>query len=166
MCTQQGNGAIRNGMRQKAEKQIRDAAAAIGGRGPFRLDAVRAGAGLHPKIFDKTILDMERVGTILLEPLDESGPEAEETSGLVRRGDRIYVRFAFIDAPAVTPPAPEGPPAPVSPKPAPVDAVVVILQDLLPGEWEAFSGRCLTAEGKSPHEKIEEMIRRYLYTGS
>lgn len=151
-------------MRQKAEKQIRDAAAAIGGNGPFRLDAVRAGAGLHPKIFDKTIIDMERVGAIRLEPLDESVADAEDASGLVRHGDRIYVRFAFIDAPV--PLAKEAPAAPDTSKPAPVDAVVVILQDLLPGEWEAFSGRCLTAEGKSPHEKIADMIRRYLYTGS
>ena len=153
-------------MRQKAEKQIRDAAAAIGGNGPFRLDAVRAGAGLHPKIFDKTIIDMERVGAIRLEPLDERVADAEDASGLVRHGDRIYVRFAFIDAPAAASPATEASAIPDIPRPALVDAVVVILQDLLPGEWEAFSGRCLTAEGKSPHEKIVDMIRRYLYTGS
>lgn len=153
-------------MRQKAENQIRRATAAMGGPGPFRLDTVRAGAGLHPKIFDKTILDMERVGTITLEPLDESGLDTQDTGGLVRQDDRIYARFAFIDAPAAATPTPEAPPAPASLKPAPVDAIVVILQGLLPGEWEAFSGQCLTAEGKSPHEKIEEMIRRYLYTGS
>lgn len=155
-------------MRQKAEKQIRDAAATIGGNGPFRLDAVRTGAGLHPKIFDKTIIDMERVGSIRLEPLDESAADAEDASGLVRHGDRIYVRFAFIDTPtpAMAPHATEAPDAPHTPKPAPVDTVVVILQDLIPGEWEAFSGRCLTAEGKSPNEKIADMIRRYLYTGS
>lgn len=153
-------------MRQKAEKQIRDAAAAIGGNGLFRLDAVRTGAGLHPKIFDKTIIDMERVGSIRLEPLDESAADAEDASGLVRYGDRVYVRFAFIDTPAAAPPATEAADAPHTPKPAPIDTVVVILQDLIPGEWEAFSGRCLTAEGKSPSEKIADMIRRYLYTGS
>ena len=136
-------------MRQKAEKRIRDAAAAIGGSAPFRLDAVRAGAGLHPRVFDKTILDMARVGTILLEPLDESGPETEDSSGLVRRGDRIYVRFAFIDAPAPSPP--EAP-------------VAITLRGILPAEWKAFSDRCLKRDGKSPHEKIEEMIRRYLDT--
>lgn len=153
-------------MRQKAEKQIRDAAAAIGGNGPFRLDAVRTGAGLHPKIFDKTIIDMERVGSIRLEPLDERAADAEDASGLVRRGDRIYERFTFIDTPAVAPPAAAAPAVPDTKKPAPVDTVVVILQDLIPGEWEAFSGRCLTAEGKRPSEKIADMIRRYLYTGS
>jgi len=148
-------------MRQKAENRIRNAAAAMGG-GPFRLDAVRAGANLHPRIFDKTILDMARVGTITLEPLGEKGPDTQDTDGLVRQGERIYVRFTFMAAPATAAPAPPSPSADI--KPAPVDAIVVILQDLLPGEWEAFSGRCLTAEGKGPHEKIEEMIRRYLYT--
>lgn len=150
-------------MRRKAEKQIRDASARMG-QGPFRLDAVRAGAGLHPRVFDKTIIDMEQVGTITLEPL-EAG--CEETAGLVRRGDRVYVRFAFVTAPAPAPSAPEPPRAPADRKPAapaPIDAVVVILRNLLPGEWEAFSKSCRTRDGKSPHEKIEEMIRGYLYT--
>lgn len=147
-------------MRQKAERRIREAAARIG-EGPFRLDAVRAGAGLHPRVFDKTLLDMARLGDITLEPL-EAG--CAETAGLVRQGDRIYARFAF--APALENSTPEGPGAPTvetAPSPAPVDAVVVILRNLLPGEWEAFSDRCRTGEGKSPHEKIEEMIRSLLY---
>ncbi|WP_373500711.1 hypothetical protein [Desulfococcus sp.] len=150
-------------MRQKAEKRIREAAAGIG-CGPFRLDAVRAGAGLHPRVFDKTIIDMARVGAITLAPLEDG---CEETAGLVRRGDRIYARFDFAAAPGPAPSPPETNEAPAGskpPPPAPMDAVVVILRNLLPGEWEAFSDRCLTREGKSPHEKIEEMIRGHLYT--
>lgn len=149
-------------MRRKAERQIREAAARIG-KGPFRLDAVRAGAGLHPRVFDKTILDMARLGDITLEPL-EAG--CADTAGLVRQGERVYARFAFAPAPGPEQAAPEAPGAPTAaapPSPAPVDAVVVILRNLLPGEWEAFSDRCRTGEGKSPHEKIEEMIRSHLY---
>jgi hypothetical protein len=153
-------------MRRKAEKEIQRAASAVGGSGPFRLDVIRSEAGLHPKIFDKTILDMARVGTITLEPLEEDGAGPEATHGLVRHGDRIYARFAFTDAPVAAPPALENPTPPVKIRPAPVDAVVVILQNLLPGEWEAFSDRCRADGVKTPHEKIEEMIRQYLYGGS
>ena len=32
----------------------------------YRLDKVRINAGLYPKVFDKTILDMARLGTIIL----------------------------------------------------------------------------------------------------
>lgn len=145
-------------MRRKAERQIREVAARIG-KGPFRLDTVRAGADLHPRVFDKTILDMARLGDITLEPLE---PGCAETAGLVRQGDRIYARFAFAPAPK-SENTPLETPGAIPPSPAPVDAVVVILRNLLPGEWEAFSDRCRTEEGKSPHEKIEEMIRGHLY---
>jgi hypothetical protein len=150
-------------MRRKAENQIRKAAAEID-EGPYRLDAVRAGAGLHPKIFDKTIIDMERVGAIALEPLKEG--EDTDTAGLVRHGDRIYARFTFIDKPPIAATQPEVPGAAPRQRPDPADAVVVILGNLLPGEWAEFSDRCQARDGKGPHEKIEEMIRRYLYTGS
>jgi hypothetical protein len=105
---------------------------------------------------------MKRVGTITLEAMDEWSAVGEDTSGLVRRGGRIYVRFAFLDAPAVTPPPSKKPTTPTETRPAPVDAVVVILQNLLTGEWEAFSDRCRSDGIKTPHDKIEEMIRRYL----
>ncbi len=153
-------------MRRKAEQRIRAAAADIGGNGPYRLDEVRAGAGLHPKIFDKTIIDMERVGTITLEPLAADSADAAAAAGFVRSGDRIYARFRFVEGPSAAPAPPWAHEAARNAAPAPIDATVVILQHLLPGEWEAFSDRCQTREGMSPHEKIEEMIRRYLYADS
>lgn len=148
-------------MRKKAEKQIREAVRQVGDVGRHRLDKVRGKAGLHPKVFDKTILDMERVGTIALFTEGAETLSPEEQARLVRRGDTVYVSFEFIDTPQESPrPVPAAPSA--ASKPATIETIVVILQNLLPGEWESFEARCRT-EGKATFEKVEELVRAYLY---
>ncbi|MEE4357759.1 MAG: hypothetical protein V2I97_14935 [Desulfococcaceae bacterium] len=212
-------------MRKKAERKIRRAVEDLGNCERHRLDHVRSLAGLHPKIFDKTILDMERVGTIRLfsQGLDEMSKE--EISLLVRRGETVYVSFTFIDGsfagqnlpgkhpgekrndktpPEMIPesapdPAPEMLPdfLPLLPEepyifPDPDtekknegdrgeadtcrgsaldepeetaeenDPVILILQGLLPGEWEMFESLCENREGKDSLQVMEEMIRKYI----
>lgn len=143
-------------MRKKAEKKIRQAVKELGSTNQHRLDKVRTGAGLFPKVFDKTILDMERVGTIELftEGIEELSDA--EIGNLVRRGDTIYVSFSFIDETA--PDAAGNEPAAPEQKPEP-ETIVVILQGLFPGEWERFEHLCETKEGKTAIQKLEEMVR-------
>jgi len=136
------------GMRKKAEKQIRQAVENIESTNQHRLDKVRAGAGLYPKVFDKTILDMERVGTIRLYTEGIEQLSNSEISSLVRKGDIIYVSFSFIDTP----------PEPLIQEP---ETIVIILQGLYPVEWKTFEQICETREGKTAAEKLEEMVRAY-----
>lgn len=157
-------------MRKKAEKKIREAVRQLDSTRDHRLDRVRSGAGLHPRVFDKTILDMERVGTITLSTAGIEDLSSAEVSGLVRRGDTIYVTFRFTRAgmeaeeTAAASPSEEGSsPGAAEVRPPTVETVVVILQNLLPGEWDEFSTKCNETEGKIPSDKIEEMIRAYLY---
>ncbi len=155
-------------MRKKAEKKIREAVIQIGSKSRHRLDLVRRKAGLHPKIFDKTILDMERVGTIKLYSETTNGMTRGQISALVRRGDVVYTSFSFIETRQTLKPKPE-PEAFILPccenkiKPATIETIVVILQNLIPGEWEKFTELCESIEGQKPHEKIENMIREYIY---
>jgi len=134
-------------MRKKAENKIRQAVEDIDSNHQHRLDKVRAGAGLVPKVFDKTILDMERVGTIKLYTEGIEKLSDAEISSLVRRGDIIYVSFSFIDTPLETKQEPE--------------TIVLILQGLYPGEWEKFEGLCEKKEGKTAIQKLEDMVRIY-----
>ncbi len=164
-------------MRKKAEKKIRDAVAELGCPEHHRLDRIRPLAGLHPKVFDKTILDMERVGTISLsaEGLDQM--TAGEISLLVRRGETVYVSFRFIDGSFVNgvfidKSLPSMQPEPIIMDTEPImmdtepiimdtEPIVLILQGLFPGEWEQFEQLCETREGKTGLVKIEDMIRVY-----
>ncbi|MEZ4528561.1 MAG: hypothetical protein R2941_21820 [Desulfobacterales bacterium] len=150
-------------MRKKAEKKIRDAVAELGSPEHHRLDRIRPLAGLHPKVFDKTILDMERVGTIRLsaEGLELMNPS--EISLLVRRGETVYVSFRFADGSFangafIDKSSPPLQPEPLRKEPEPV---IVILQGLFPGEWEQFEQLCQSRESKSALVKMEEMIRMY-----
>lgn len=149
-------------MRKKAEIKIREAVAQIGGEKPYRLDRVRVRAGLYPKVFDKTILDMERVGTIRLYAATQADAlSRDEISRLVHRGETVYISFEFIDgtdpaAPALIPPAPENPPL------LNVEPRVIILDGLGMNEWGQFENLCDLKEGKRPEEKIKEMIREFI----
>ncbi|GBC60536.1 hypothetical protein DENIS_1493 [Desulfonema ishimotonii] len=141
-------------MRKKAEKKIRQAAAELSSGGDYRLDEVRGRAGLHPKIFDKTILDMARLDTIALFTGSTAGMSPVQISNLVRRGDTVYIRFRFTDGSDV-------PEHQESPGPE-VTTTVVILQHLGPDEWESFEHMCHAEEGKRAEQKIREMIREYI----
>ena len=140
----------------------------IGSKSRHRLDLVRKRAGLHPKVFDKTILDMERVGTIKLYSDNTSGMTIGQISALVKRGEVIYTSFSFIETKEKVKAQPdrEFTPSPCCEneiKPPSIETIVVILQNLIPGEWEKFANLCETIEGQKPHEKIENMIREYIY---
>ncbi|MFP4308482.1 MAG: hypothetical protein ACLFQQ_14815 [Desulfococcaceae bacterium] len=152
-------------MRKKAEKAIRDAVDILGGRDHHRLDRIRPLAGLHPKVYDKTILDMERVGTIRLATGSLESYSSGEISGMVRRGETVFISFTFIDG---TIPAGAREPEPVEPDP-PVrnpmldsEPVIVILQHLIPGEWERFERLCQEREGRKGREVLEDFVRGYL----
>lgn len=157
-------------MRKKAEKKIRQAVDQLFTRENHRLDQVRAKAGLHPKVFDKTILDMERVGTIELFTGNLKGLTGAEIAALVRRGDTVYVAFRFTEAgksyePESEPPFPESPrnDSNASGGEAPVyETRVVILQGLAEGEWEAFENLCRTRENKGAEKTIQDWIRRFI----
>ncbi|MFP4349420.1 MAG: hypothetical protein ACLFQY_14120, partial [Desulfococcaceae bacterium] len=158
-------------MRKKAEKKIRQAVDQLYSRENHRLDQVRAKAGLHPKVFDKTILDMERVGTIELSTGNLKGLTQAEIGALVRRGETVYVSFSFTetgkqydmtpDPEPLYPSAPEADSTSGAPAESPgYETRVVILQGLLHGEWELFSELCRTTENKGVEEKTEELIRQ------
>jgi len=61
----------------------------------YRIDKVRINAGLIPKVFDKTILDMARVGTITLKEGTSTGLSAAEIGNMVRKGETIFMYFSF-----------------------------------------------------------------------
>ena len=143
-------------MRKKAERKIRLAAAELDSHEKHRLDEVRIRAGLHPKVFDKTILDMERVGTISLLSGSTKGMTGVEIRNLVRRGDIIYTTFSFTDIPDE-----HQEPENVDSGPE-LTTIMVILQHILPWEWERFEQLCMESEEKRASEKITEMIRNYI----
>jgi hypothetical protein len=142
-------------MRKKAENAIRAAAARLGTPQPHRIDRVRKRTDLLRKVFDKTLLHMAQVGTIQL----HGGPTDHLTDAQIRdlvpQGDRLHVSFSFLDA------APPQSPSPAPPAPRESVAVSVTLRDLDRDEWERFQANCRRREGKSPAEKLREMILAY-----
>lgn len=84
-------------MRWKAEQAIRQTAAGLGDLPQYGLDKIRNGAGLHRKVFDKTILDMARVGAIRLFGRDASEMRGENIGDMVQQGAMVYLSFAFLD---------------------------------------------------------------------
>lgn len=132
-------------MRWKAEQAIRRAAAELGNLSLYRLDKIRIRAGLHRKVFDKTVLDMARVGTIELFSSDTSEMSGAEISELVRQGTILHVSFAFLD----------------TPEPEPVETVSLVIDDIERIQWEKFEYMCKLKENKDPIQKLKEMIQDY-----
>lgn len=135
-------------MRRKAELEIRQAAAALGNTDSYRIDRVREGTTLIRKVFDKTVLDMARVGTVSLESRHISEMNEPEVGNFIRQGDTVYIRFSFLDGGGI----------PEDLKPKTLD---VTLQGFDLTEWTRFEYLCKTREQKSGLEKIREMIRDY-----
>jgi hypothetical protein len=84
-------------MRKKAEKRIRQAAAELGEKNLYRIDQIRERAGLIKKVFDKTILDMARLGTIELRYGETHDMFPHEIENLLRYRDSIFVYLCFSD---------------------------------------------------------------------
>ncbi|MBI9082102.1 MAG: hypothetical protein JEZ11_00810 [Desulfobacterales bacterium] len=139
-------------MRKKAERKIREAAAALGNAAYYRIDQVRRGADLIPKVFDKTLLDMARLLAIELEPGDTIGLSAAEVSAMVRSGDVIYTRFRFCGPvldPALAP-----------------ETCEVVLTGFEKESWQRFEYLCGAREDKTPAEKLQEIILDYVRENS
>jgi len=139
-------------MRQKAERKIREAAAALGERDFYRIDRVRAGTDLIRKVFDKTILHMAFLGTIELTTTGHEGMSEAEIGNLIRQGEVLYVQFRFLDG------APAPKPEPAPPPPQTTD---VLLEGLELELWRRFEEICEDQEGKTPQQKISELISEY-----
>lgn len=155
-------------MRRKVENKIRRALELLGESGPYRIDRVRAKTGVIKKVFDKTILDMARLGTIELMGGDTRSMSASEIEGLVVSGDTVYVYFKLLDEetqpqpPASLSEMPADPhaqrPTSDSPDEKPPE---IILFEINPETWRKFESRCKTDEEKNPLQKIQEMIEDY-----
>jgi len=163
-------------MRQKAEKAIREAAAGLkDSSGWYRIDQVRERTALIRKVFDKTILDMARVGTIELASVDADNTGDAQIGELITYGKKIYISFAFLEQASVPVKEPE------KPEPETADAkflngtgvlntesvktksekVNITLQGFYRTEWEQFEYLCKIREGKKGIHKIWEMICEY-----
>lgn len=139
-------------MRKKAERKIREAAAELGNVRFYRIDQVRRGTGLIPKVFDKTLLDMARLQSIELESGDTVGLSAAEVSAMVRSGDVVYTRFRFC-----------GPVLDPSLAPETFD---VVLAGFEKESWQRFEYLCKVREDKTSAEKLQEMILDYVRENS
>lgn len=141
-------------MRKKAEKKIREAAAMLGEDDSYRLDKVRTNAGLFPKVFDKTILDMARLGTITLKEGNADALSPAEIGNMVRKGEIIYMYFSFQDATV-------GASAEAETEIKAPETIDIVLPGVDRAIWQQFERRCLEREGKPPLQKIVEMISQY-----
>jgi hypothetical protein len=141
-------------MRKKAENKIREAAAMLGEDDTYRIDKVRINTGLYPKVFDKTILDMARLGTITLKEGNTDALSPAEIGNLVRKGEVIYMYFSFQNG-AV------GEPAEAEAEITAHETVDIVLPGVDRAIWQQFEKRCLDREGKPPTQKIVEMISQY-----
>jgi len=163
-------------MRKKAEKKIREAAAMLGEDNNYRLDKVRTIAGLFPKVYDKTILDMARLGTITLTEGKTDGLSPAEIGNMVRKGETVYMYFSFQEeigerpVEAETGERPAEPETVENPEEAETgmkapETVDVILSNVDRAVWQQFEKLSLEREGKPPLLKIVEMIVAYNRTG-
>lgn len=135
-------------MRKRAERQIRQAAERLGSSGRYRVDRVRAGAGLIRKVYDKTLLDMARVGTIELSDGDTSDLTGAEIGNMIVSGGMRYVWFRFLES--VESVEPEAP--------ATVD---IEIRGMDRDAWQLFAYYCATREKMEPMEKLVELVREF-----
>ena len=124
----------------------------IGEADSYRIDRVRVNTGLIRKVFDKTLLDMERLKTVELIGQDVAKVDPDEAANLIRRGDQIYVQFRFTDPP-VEPEKKEEPDVP--------ETTSIILKGIDRSLWRRFESTCARREGIRPAEKIKKLIRDY-----
>ena len=145
-------------MRKKAERNIRQAAAVLGDADFYRIDKVRENCDLIRKVFDKTILDMARVGTIELTGGDTSRMSASEIGNFIRQGDALHVYLRFLNAERETSAGAEKSEKVRRVEP---ETVTIILKGLDREMWGRFESLCKTKEGKTPVQKIREIINEY-----
>ena len=135
-------------MRKKAEKLIRQASSEIGGKNLYRIDKVRLLSGLVRKVFDKTLLDMARLGTIALKGGATENLSDFEVSNLIRKGDTQYVYFSYLGEEGETGGANS-------------EKIEVVLRGIDRAAWMRFESLCKVRESKTAVIKIKEMIFDY-----
>ena len=133
-------------MRQKAELRIREATAQLPGP-EYRIDMVRERTDLVRKVFDKTILDMARLGTIMLYGGSTEGMTETEIGNLILHGTTLHIWFMFLE--------PEG-------TPTSIQTVDVTIKDFEESEWGQFEHLCEKMEGKTGEQKLKEIVRAYI----
>ena len=149
-------------MRKKVEHKINQAVAELGKLEYYRIDKVREKTQAIRKVFDKTILDMSRVGTIELLDGDTTGMNPSEVGNLIRSGDQLYVYFKFPDA-ETEPKARQ--PQREEPENSKTENIEIVLLEIEPEMWQRFEELCKGIEDKAPVQKIREMIRDYIKGG-
>ena len=138
-------------MRKKAEKAIREAAARIGNGPTYAIDQVRNGSGLIRKVYDKTVLDMARLGDVELQKADAADLDPMDIGRFIRRGEEIFTHFTLVTKSMDSP--------------EPIDEPVeVVIQGFRRSIWEQFEKKCRKIENKGPAQKIKEMIKAYVGT--
>lgn len=157
-------------MRKKAERKIRQSVLSLGKSQLYRIDKVRAGTDLIKKVFDKTVLDMARVGTIQLYEGDLAKISAAEVGNLIQKGDIIYLYFSFfesyeeIEARILDEETNNleqtsfGQSLPIAPPP---ETISVTITGIEKAEWEYFNLNCLAQYGISGVEKLMEIIKEF-----
>ncbi len=159
-------------MRKKVEHKINQAVAELGRLEYYKIDKVREKTGIIRKVFDKTILDMARVGTIKLLDGDTTGMSSSEIGNLIRYGDQLYVYFKFPDA-ETEPEAQKlqkatmgaAKPAREESESSITENIEIVLLEIEPEMWQRFGELCKVKEDKAPIPKIREMIRDYTKGG-
>jgi len=159
-------------VRKKVEHKINQAVAELGRLEYYRIDKVRERTQVIRKVFDKTILDMDRVGTIELLDGDTTGMNPSEIGTLIRYGDQLHVYFKFPDT--ETEPEAQQPqkasmgaaePKSEEPESSKTGNVEIVLLEIEPETWQRFEELCKGMEDKTPVKKIREMIRDYIKGG-
>jgi hypothetical protein len=93
-------------MLKKAISKIEEAAASLGALEAYRIDHVWARIDLHRKVFDKTLIYLDEIGTIRLASGDTSRLNPSEIGNLTRRGDKLFMYFSYLDEASNPVPAP------------------------------------------------------------
>ncbi len=159
-------------MRKKVEHKINQAVAELGRLEYYRIDKVREKTQTIRKVFDKTILDMARIGTIELLDGDTTGMNQSEIGNLIRHGDQLHVYFKFTDA--ETEPEAQQPqkatmgaakPKSEEPENSKTENIEIVLLEIEPEMWQRFVELCKGREDKAPVKKIRGMIRDYIKGG-
>ncbi|QTA87066.1 hypothetical protein [Desulfonema magnum] len=168
-------------MRKKAEKEIRKAVSTLDSTDCHRIDRVRARTSLTRKVFDKTILDMARVGTIELISKNITEADDIEIGNFIRQGDTVHVSFCFTDGtekgakhpkeqsaisnrPKITALKSEKKGAEYpkeQSKEQKSETVNVTLRKIDRPTWEVFQYLCEVRDGKKPEQKLLEMIKEF-----